>query len=94
MSDWDQFCVVKKLTKLEGELAEIRFPASGSLYLCESMADDDVCIALDRTIDPSGQFCVGPSCERGWYAQGKKMSLHCHLDKGPCEWDLVMRFLN
>ncbi|KAF2463512.1 uncharacterized protein BDR25DRAFT_383569 [Lindgomyces ingoldianus] len=83
MSDWDQLCVVKQLTKLEGEMTEIRFPASGSLYLRESMVDDNKYVALDRGVDPSGQFCIGPSCERGWYAPAKIASVHSRLNQGP-----------
>lgn len=85
MSDRDQLCVVKHLTKLEGEMTEIRFPASGSLYLRESMSDNDKYVALDPKVDPSGRFCIGPSCERGWHASGKTASVHSCLNLGPCE---------
>ncbi|KAF9690849.1 hypothetical protein EKO04_011150 [Ascochyta lentis] len=83
MSDWDQLCVVKHLTKLEGEITEIRFPASGSLYLCESMSDNDKYVALDPEVDPSGRFCIGPSCERAWHTSGKIASVHSRLNLGP-----------
>ncbi|KAJ8109346.1 hypothetical protein OPT61_g7526 [Boeremia exigua] len=83
LSDWDQLCVVKQLTKLEGQIAKIRFPASGSLYLCESMADDDAYVSLDRETDPSGRFCIGPSCERGWHPQGMTAPLHTCFNRGP-----------
>jgi hypothetical protein len=85
MTDQDKLSVVKHLTKLEGETTELRFPASGSLYLRESMAKDDAFIALDQDMDPSGQFCIGPSCERGWYAEGRLKSSFSHLSRGPCE---------
>lgn len=85
MSDWDQLCAVKQLTKLEGEMSNIRFPASGSLYLRKSIVDHDTCAVLDPEVDPSGQFCIGPSCERGWYDQSKKKSLHSHVNCGPCQ---------
>jgi hypothetical protein len=85
MSDWDQLCVVKHLTKLEGEITEIRFPASGSLYLRESMSENDKYVALDHEVDPSGRFCIGPSCERGWHPSGKIASVRSHLNRGPCE---------
>jgi hypothetical protein len=87
MSDYDQFRLVKHLTKLEGELAAIRFPASGSLYLCESMSDDDMYVALGSDMDPSGRFCIGPSCERGWDAQGKAAP-SSPFNQGPCESDM------
>ncbi|KAH7395252.1 kinase-like domain-containing protein [Phaeosphaeria sp. MPI-PUGE-AT-0046c] len=83
MSDWDRLCVVKHLTKLEGEMTEICFPASGSLYLRDSMPDNDKYVALDLEVDPSGRFCMGPSCERGWHASGKIASVHSRLNRGP-----------
>ncbi|KAH3909625.1 hypothetical protein HBH56_158950 [Parastagonospora nodorum] len=83
MSDWDQLCVVKHLTKLEGEITEIRFPASGSLYLRESMSENDKYVALDHKLDPSERFCIGPSCERGWHPSGKIASVQSRLNRGP-----------
>lgn len=85
MSDWDQLCIVKQLTKLEGEMTEIRFPASGSLYVRKSIPGNDKYVALDQEVDPSGQFCIGPSCERGWHASGKIAPVHSRLNRGPCE---------
>jgi hypothetical protein len=41
MSDSDRFELVQRTTELEGELASIRFPPSGSLYLRESLAKDE-----------------------------------------------------
>lgn len=72
------------LTELEGEMTKIRFPANGSLYLCESMTEDDTWIALEQEMDPSGLFCIGPSCERAWNAHIKAQSLHSRFNRGPC----------
>ncbi|KAH6642459.1 kinase-like domain-containing protein [Boeremia exigua] len=83
MSDWDKLCIVQQLTKLEGQIARIRFPASGSLYLCESMGDNDTYVSLGRESDPSGQFCIGPSCERGWHPPGMTASLRSAFNPGP-----------
>jgi len=85
MNDWDQFCAVKELARLEGGMTGIRFPASGSLYLRESMADDDAYVTLDRAVDPSGDFCIGPSCERGWYPPNSTSSLRARSNRGPCK---------
>ncbi|KAF2875182.1 kinase-like domain-containing protein [Massariosphaeria phaeospora] len=90
MTDYDQFCLVKQLTRLEGELAALRFPASGSLYPCESMGQNDTYVTLDRETDPSGRFCIGPSCERGWDIQAKTVSSHSQLDQGP--WPSLSSF--
>jgi hypothetical protein len=87
ISEMDKLGVVKQLAKLEGEMTGIRFPASGSLYLRESMSEDDgdAYIALDHASDPSGQFCIGPSCDRGWYSLDKNAaSLHPRTNRGPC----------
>ncbi|RYO13723.1 hypothetical protein AA0121_g8373 [Alternaria tenuissima] len=67
MDELDRIQVVRQLAEFEDEMTDIRFPASGSLYLRHSMAADDACIAMDLDMDPSGEFCIGPSCNRGWY---------------------------
>ncbi|KAF1912281.1 kinase-like domain-containing protein [Ampelomyces quisqualis] len=79
----EQFNLVEQLTQFEAELASIPFPANGSLYLRESMTDGEPWVALDRTVDPSGQFCIGPSCERAWSAQGNMMVPPSQINNGP-----------
>ncbi|KAF1845533.1 uncharacterized protein K460DRAFT_386030 [Cucurbitaria berberidis CBS 394.84] len=86
----DQFNLVEQLTQFEAELASIQFPANGSLYLCESMTDGEHWVALDRNVDPSGQFCIGPSCERAWSGQGKIMTPPSHVNNGP--WPNISSF--
>ncbi|ORY17472.1 hypothetical protein BCR34DRAFT_610932 [Clohesyomyces aquaticus] len=83
VSEFDIFSLVGHLTKLEGKMARIRFPANESLYLCETMADDDTFVALYRDVDPLGEFCIGPSCERGWYPDGMTAPLPAHINRGP-----------
>jgi hypothetical protein len=95
ISEIDKLGVVKQLAKLEGEMTGIRFPASGSLYLRESMSEDDgdAYISLDRDADPSGQFCIGPSCDRGWYSLDKNAaSLHPRTNRGPCGCSIQTRY--
>lgn len=84
MTIQEHFDLVEQLTQFEAELASIQFPANGSLYFCESMTDGEHWIALDRTVDPSGQFCIGPSCERAWSARGKILTPPSQLN-GPCK---------
>ncbi|KAH9881159.1 hypothetical protein J1614_001654 [Plenodomus biglobosus] len=79
----EQFSLVEQLTKFEAELASIQFPANGSLYLCESMTDGESWVPLDRNVDPSGQFCIGPSCDRTWSAPGKMMTQPSQVNTGP-----------
>jgi hypothetical protein len=86
MSDYDRFELVQRITELEGELASICFPASGNLYLCESLVEGETHFKLSRDVDPSGQFCIGPSCERQWINQaqeGPKISV-TKSKQGPC----------
>ncbi|KAH7389999.1 kinase-like domain-containing protein [Pyrenochaeta sp. MPI-SDFR-AT-0127] len=85
MNDYDRFVLVQQVTGLEGELAAIRFPASGNLYLRDSLTDGETRLTLSPDADPSGQFCIGPSCERGWANKeiGATTSLTPSLDRGP-----------
>jgi hypothetical protein len=95
ISEMDKLGVVKQLAKIEGEMTGIRFPASGSLYLRESMSeeDGDAYITLDHDADPSGRFCIGPSCERGWYSLDKEaVSLHPQTNRGPCGCSIQIRY--
>jgi hypothetical protein len=97
ISEMDQLGIVQQLTKLEGEMAAICLPASGSLYLRESMSKDDgdAYIALDHDADPYQQFCIGPSCERGWYSQDNEATcLHSHFNRGPCGCRIQMDILS
>jgi hypothetical protein len=85
MSDADQFQLVLGLAKLEGQIGKLHFPASGSLYLREDMGEGDACVGLDREMDPEGRFCIGPSCERGWWPRGIPASLQAGFNRGPCQ---------
>jgi hypothetical protein len=87
MSDSDRFELVQRITELEGELASIRFPASGCLYLRESLAKDEAQFELSHDADPSQKFCIGPSCERQWISQSDEGTtfLPPEFDRGPCE---------
>lgn len=75
-------------------MIELRFPTSGSLYLRESRGSADEYVTLDRDVDPSGQFCIGPSCERGWYVQGPAAPLQSRFQRGQCKLVRQPRFLS
>jgi hypothetical protein len=95
ISEMDKLGIVKQLAKLEGEMTGICMPASGSLYLRETMSEDDgdTYIALDRDADPSRQFCIGPSCDRGWYSLNKEAaSLYPQFNRGPCGCSIQIRY--
>ena len=89
MSDGDQFSLVLKLTELEGQIAKVRFPACGSLYLRESMGSSDKHVSLGSEMDPSHEFCIGPSCERGWYPKDMTASSQSCFDRGPCQLNIL-----
>jgi hypothetical protein len=85
MQDLTHFEFIKNLCKIEADLAAIAFPAYGSLYLRESMGAEDMYKPLAPEMDPSGQFCIGPSCERSWSDKIEAESIRFHFDRGPCE---------
>lgn len=87
MDGSDRFELVQRITELEGELAAIKFPANGSLYLCGSLAEGETRVTLSPDVDPSGQFCIGSSCERQWMPQagGEIEFSESGLDHGPCK---------
>ncbi|KAJ5952684.1 uncharacterized protein N7479_011097 [Penicillium vulpinum] len=75
MGESNRISIIKRLTQWERELAEIPFPASGSLYHKSSLKDHEL-ISLDPSVDPDGLFCVGPSCDSAWPIQHSP-SVHC-----------------
>lgn len=85
MNELDQIHLAAKLTEFEGQMAEIRFPANGSLYHTKSMTENDKHIVLDQDIDPSGEFCIGPSCERRWHTPNDPETSHY---QGPCKYSV------
>jgi hypothetical protein len=93
--------LIKQLTELENELASIHFPASGNLYLMESILDNNR-VLLNSSVDPTSQYCVGRSCDRSWDFDRHHLSLNLsqHLDHGPCkhlqsflEFDKLITFI-
>lgn len=71
---WDEIAernrisLIKHITQWEHELSQIRFPAYGSLYYRNSLNEKEM-ILLDSSIDPEGEFCIGPSCDPSWLLQ-------------------------
>ncbi|TKA58969.1 hypothetical protein B0A49_11243 [Cryomyces minteri] len=62
----NRFELIQKLTVLESQLASLPLPAYGSLYLRQSISEEMQRIDLSSNLDPSGLYCVGPSCDRLW----------------------------
>jgi len=87
MNDYERLELIQGITQLEGEIAAIQFPAHGSLYLRESLDEGEPHIMLSPDIDPSGEYCMGPSCEQEWYTptEETEKSLVPQLNRGPCK---------
>ncbi|KAL8955937.1 MAG: hypothetical protein Q9193_006380 [Seirophora villosa] len=75
--------LVESLTKFERELASIRFPAYGSLYLRHSINDASKGVALDPAADPTASYCIGPQCGPSWTDGSSHDDLQADLDAGP-----------
>ncbi|KAL4896711.1 kinase-like protein [Aspergillus ambiguus] len=73
LTEQERKTIVTNLVRLETRLFSLRFPASGSLYYCDDLPDDN-----SRVIVPSPDltscFCIGPDTSLGlWY--GKRLEL-------------------
>ncbi|OBT41089.1 hypothetical protein VE00_09345 [Pseudogymnoascus sp. WSF 3629] len=90
MTQLSKLELIRGLTKLENQLASIRFPAYGSLYLRDSCPDLDRYHALDAAEVSSGSYCVGPSCERAYMLQAINGTIENNVDKGP--WSSISAF--
>ena len=85
ISEANRLKLIKSLTQLEHQLAAIRFPAYGSLYFRKSISKESERTLLDSTADPTGSYCVGPSCGPSWTNGTSSADISPDLDAGPCE---------
>lgn len=85
MGEHNRISLIKRLTQWERELSEIPFPAYGSLYYKSTLKEIER-VPLDSSIDPEGEFCIGPSCEPSWLLRpGQSLpDFQC----GPCKFYL------
>lgn len=84
MTEFEKLQLIKNLTKLEAQLAAIKFPAYGGLYLRTDPSGSNR--LLDSDIDPSQSFCLGPTCDR---AYNTDMTLE--FNRGPCALPQLFR---
>ncbi|KAJ5360863.1 Aminoglycoside phosphotransferase [Penicillium concentricum] len=82
MSGVEKPKLIRGLTKLEAQLSAIRFPAYGGLYLQKERNISNQ-IPLDKDIDPTGSFCIGPSCDRAYQTEGIETDIASVHDIGP-----------
>lgn len=85
ITEADRLKLIKNLTHLERQLADIRFPAHGSLYFRHSLTKISEAIPLDSSLDPTGSFCIGPACGPAWTDGISSADVQPDIDIGPCE---------
>ncbi len=85
ITETDRLELIKRLTQLERQLTDIRFPAYGSLYFRHSISKASEQISRDSSEDPRGLFCVGPACGPAWTECASPGDLQPDIDAGPCK---------
>ncbi|RAQ41311.1 hypothetical protein AFGD_011110 [Aspergillus flavus] len=80
MAEIEKLELIKNLTKLEAQLAAIRFPAYGGLY---RQAD----VSSLQCQELNGSICIGPSCGRSFSTDSAAVlsTQSEKLDYGPCK---------
>ena len=76
--------LIENVVNLEKILFEIPFPASGSLYLRDTL-DPSIRVttfALNPAMRTADEFCIGPSTEELWWYL-KRDGLN--VNRGPCK---------
>ncbi|KIX00111.1 uncharacterized protein Z518_10248 [Rhinocladiella mackenziei CBS 650.93] len=73
LKDISKLAIIKKLTEWESQLMAINFPAYGCLYHRHSIPDNDRKMDLPTSIDPSGSYCIGQSCNPTWSSVGQNL---------------------
>ncbi|KAE8366087.1 kinase-like domain-containing protein [Aspergillus caelatus] len=91
MAEIDKLKLIKNLTKLEAQLAAIRFPAYGGLYR-QADVNHLQCQELSGSIDPFNLFRIGPSCDRSFSTDSTAdfSTQSGDLDQGP--WNTLSDF--
>ncbi|RAL05584.1 phosphotransferase family protein [Aspergillus ibericus CBS 121593] len=69
MNMLQRYKIIDRIIEVEKELEELKFPAYGSLYLRQSVPDGYCHYPLPPQLDPTGLFCVGPSCNRSMWSK-------------------------
>jgi hypothetical protein len=76
--------VVEKIVHIEKILFGVQFPASGSLFIKDSLNADvnSVDIPENNSLKEVSRFCIGPSTEYLWWYQKRN---ELAANGGPCE---------
>jgi len=72
--------VMTQLVEFDSKLLAMKLSGYGSIYLKQDLPDS---CTLPLSSDPSlSDYCLGPSVERSWWAEDRKM---ISIDRGPCK---------
>lgn len=83
MDSHQHMLVTKALAKAATEMANIAFPAYGSLYF------DNPAIGLERKIEFADGFVIGPQCGREYWDCLAERTQHRYqrsTNRGPCKY--------
>ncbi|EGD94786.1 hypothetical protein TESG_02290 [Trichophyton tonsurans CBS 112818] len=62
--------IIKDLVLIEQQLLSLQFPAYGNLYFRHSIPNLQH-VPLDKELDPSSQYCIGPAASLQWANGGR-----------------------
>ncbi|RAL17480.1 uncharacterized protein BO97DRAFT_447899 [Aspergillus homomorphus CBS 101889] len=82
----ERYKLIDRILQMEKELESCRFPAYGSLFLRDSLLSGYRHYSLFSDLDPTGMFCIGPSCNRAYSTSAEIPS----SDIGP--WTSTLEF--
>jgi hypothetical protein len=77
-----RFELVKTIADFDGQLASIKFPVNGSLYLRAFGPENSV--ALDTPKGPQGVYCIGPIFNDSWLRDTEPVK-NKEMEAGPCK---------
>lgn len=91
MAPKERMAMIEKIVEVERVLFGIRFPASGSVFLTESLDASITRVEIPEIGRPegAGRFCIGPSTEYLWWYQRRG---ELAVSRGPCERSVFFFF--
>lgn len=85
MNTLERYKIIDRIVEMEEELERLKFPAYGSLFLRDSIPHGSRHYPLPPDLDPTGLFCVGPSCSRSVSSKCSTEAPRRMSNTGPCE---------
>lgn len=87
MSNRDHMKIIDQVLQMEKELADIKFPAYGSLFPRNLLPDEMFKHhLLPSTLDPKESLCIGPSCDANWWYLQSEDGMQAKSETaGPCK---------